>query len=427
MDAVTAGRSMQSSMSDSLEASLPLVAALTLACLALGWLAIRSSKMSRSLPPAPDAARPDNDGHTTPAEVDSTGDAKLTDTTTAGGGVQAQAPGPSQTSPAADGTPTTSTPASPESTDMSVMTSMTMATIVVLENLDGALQDHHVKHQSAILSGVRKELASILNQRPPATISDMKALGLEIQNARSEIKTLQDEVKEIHKLVVDTHQSTLDARVELKTEADRHEDSLAAIDHKFDSEVTFLNSKLDAAATKMDQIGTDVRNIHMVIPYIQNAQVAIDDAQWHIREVYNKTYMQNNILENTRLLGEATEEQDTALAKIKEMIEELLSRLLPASTTPAPRAQQPPPSQAHMPPPLHTANVTARPCGPTGGNQPCPLDLTSALQYKAPPPSAPPTSPAPQTLDRHTLTLTPDDLARLLLVLQQSQALAIRQ
>ena len=73
-----------------------------------------------------------------------------------------------------------------------------------------------------------------------------------------------------------------------------------------DSEVAFLNQRLDGLHEKADQIVSDIRSIPLVIPYVQNLQGAVDDIQRHAREVYNKMYLQENTLENTRMLGEAT-------------------------------------------------------------------------------------------------------------------------
>ena len=140
-----------------------------------------------------------------------------------------------------------------EKSDAEVETTLSMATVTTLENLDGILNANHAKY----MTGVRKELATLLNQRLPASVTDVQAarteikgiaeemkelrkeLLAEIQNTRAALdhtpqqeikdaialqasmKSVVDELKSIQELVRDIHQGSLDVRVELKAEGDR--------------------------------------------------------------------------------------------------------------------------------------------------------------------------------------------------------------
>ncbi|CAE7288129.1 unnamed protein product, partial [Symbiodinium sp. CCMP2456] len=193
-------------------------------------------------------------------------------------------------------------------------------------DLKGEMNDLRGEMQTstgALIRIVKKELASLLNQRPPASVADIKAVSLEIQHEE--------------KLLADTHQSTLDVRVEMKAEADKQENSFLAYDTKFDSEFAFINQRVDGLHSKMDQAVGDIRNVHMVIPYQQNLQATV---QWHAQQTYNRGGQLddslNKALESTRMLGEAMEEHHEyfrePLKQIIGNVEELLSRLLPATT-----------------------------------------------------------------------------------------------
>ncbi|CAE7252743.1 unnamed protein product [Symbiodinium sp. KB8] len=180
----------------------------------------------------------------------------------------------------------------------------------------------------------QKEIAGLLNQRPPASVADIKAVSLEIQNVRSELDMVRSELAEMKRVLSDTHQSTLDARVEAKTEVDRLENTFTSYDAKFDSEMAYINQRLDELHVKADKTKDDIRDIHMIVPYQQNIQRVVDDIPWHAQQIsHGCRQMDESVgkaLENTRLVGEA---HDELCEYVKEALGELLSRLLPATST----------------------------------------------------------------------------------------------
>ena len=298
-------------------------------------------------------------------------------------------------------------------------------------------QAQQKKSSASFAADVRKELAQMLNQRPPASVADIKALDLSISNARAEIKAISELLQEVAGVTRDAHQSSLDSRVEFKADSDS------------------LARQLTEAATRADGIAADVRSSLMVTAYIQNLQSALSldsfaqdciyvvrsiqtcletfsrDATWHLQEAHQARIPQTceAALENTRMLGEQSEESHQVLVNMASGIDELLGRLLPARVSAPPASA----SQAHCPPPAHNAGGTgsSQAMGPgstsgTGAStaDPCPINLTQALRFKSPPSAAPPNVPAPtvmMTPDYHSLRLAPEDLARLLLVIQQQQ------
>ena len=216
------------------------------------------------------------------------------------------------------------------------------------KSIDNSLQESQAKNAGTLAAAVKKEIAGLLNQRPPASVADIKAVSLEIQNVRSELDMVRSELTEMKKILADTHQSTLDARVEGKAEVDRMENIFTSYDTKFDSEMAYLNQRIDELHVKADKTKDDIRDIHMLVPYQQNLQRVVDDVLWHAQQISNGCQQMDNsvckALENTRLVGEAHEE---LCEYVKQALGEPLSRLLPASTTSRPA------SQAHMPPPQH--------------------------------------------------------------------------
>ena len=272
----------------------------------------------------------------------------------------------------------------PATVDAESNTTTTLAMLSLLEDMkksiDNSLQEHQAKSASTLAAAVKKEIAGLLNQRPPASVADIKAISLEIQNVRSELDMVRSEMAEMKKVLSDTHQSTLDARVEAKTEVDRLENAFTSYDAKFDSEMAYINQRLDELHVKADKTKDDIRDIHMIVPYQQNLQRVVDDVLWHAQQIsHGCRQMDESVgkaLENTRLVGEACE-------YVKEALGELLSRLLPATTTSSSR----PTSQAHMPPPQHCPNTgsgQASTDNPSSGTGQVPINLTSALRFKAP-------------------------------------------
>ena len=81
-----------------------------------------------------------------------------------------------------------------------------------------------------------------------------------------------------------------------------------------------------------------------------------------------------------------------------------------------------------MPPPQHQA--TAQVPGASGAAgatnpDPVPISLTTGLRFKSPP-TSPPVAPAPQVYSPGApLAITPEDLGRILLILQQNQAMML--
>ena len=321
-----------------------------------------------------------------------------------------------------------SAPRTPATVDAESNTTTTLAMLSLLEDMkksiDNSLQEHQAKSASTLAAAVKKEIAGLLNQRPPASVADIKAVSLEIQNVRSELDMVRSELTEMKKVLSDTHQSTLDARVEAKTEVDRLENTFISYDAKFDSEMAYINQRLDELHVKVDKTKDDIRDIHMIVPYQQNIQRVVDDILWHAEQIsHGCRQMDESVgkaLENTRLVGEA---HDELCEYVKEALGELLSRLLPATSTSSSR-----PSQAHMPPPQHHPNTgsgQASSDNPSQGTGQVPINLTSALRFKAPPATPPPSAPAPVVYGgscARPLPLTAEDLARLIMVVQQSQA-----
>ena len=180
------------------------------------------------------------------------------------------------------------------------------------------------------MSGVRKELATLLNQRLPASVSDVQGLRTDMKNTMDEMKGRQqelmsemqairaaldrtpqqeirdaialqasmksvvDELKSIQELVRDIQQGSLDMRVELKAEGDRVTGALADFDDRFFAEINYVHRRLEEFKElngKIDQTYCDLRNLMMMmmIPCQQNLQCTLDDVQWHSREQYNRS------------------------------------------------------------------------------------------------------------------------------------------
>ena len=180
------------------------------------------------------------------------------------------------------------------------------------------------------MSGVRKELATLLNQRLPASVSDVQGLRTDMKNTMDEMKGRQqelmsemqairaaldrtpqqeirdaialqasmksvvDELKSIQELVRDIQQGSLDMRVELKAEGDRVTGALADFDARFFAEINYVHRRLEEFKElngKIDQTYGDLRNLMMMmmIPCQQNLQCTLDDVQWHSREQYNRS------------------------------------------------------------------------------------------------------------------------------------------
>ena len=343
---------------------------------------------------------------------------------------------PVQTTDAGD--PPLEPHASSERLQNTLMEALSNLETNLMDRLSVKLNDFQAqqkKSSASFAADVRKELAQMLNQRPPASVADIKALHLSISNARAEIKAVSDLLQEVAGVTRDAHQSSLDSRVEFKADSDS------------------LARQLTEAATRADGIAADVRSSLMMTAYIQNLQSTLDsfaqdciyvvrsiqtcleifsrDATWHLQEVHQAGIPQTceAALENTRMLGEQSEESHQVLVNIASGIDELLGRLLPARVSAPPASA----SQAHCPPPTHNAGGTcsSQAMGPgstsgTGAStaDPCPINLTQALRFKSPPSAPPPNVPAPtvmMTPDYHSLRLAPEDLARLLLVIQQQQ------
>ena len=208
----------------------------------------------------------------------------------------------------------------------------------------------------------------------------------------------------VHDLLTDTHQSALDVRVELN------------------AEINSLFRRLEELTGKLDQGNNDLRNLMMTIPYQQNMQSTLDDIAWHSREQYGRSYILDRAaensglaLDNTRMLGEVSEEVKDVLEGLKNMMEDLLSRLLPPATGGVKPTCRRPSTRQTLPRQQAKAEV-----------QDQVVTLSAGLRFKSPP-TAPPTAPAPQVyaLPGAPLTLTAEDLGRFLLILQQSQAMML--
>ncbi|OLQ13500.1 hypothetical protein AK812_SmicGene2504 [Symbiodinium microadriaticum] len=201
-----------------------------------------------------------------------------------------------------------SAPRTPATVDAESNTTTTLAMLSLLEDMkksiDNSLQEHQAKSASTLAAAVKKEIAGLLNQRPPASVADIKAVSLEIQNVRSELDMVRSELTEMKKVLSDTHQSTLDARVEAKTEVDRLENTFISYDAKFDSEMAYINQRLDELHVKVDKTKDDIRDIHMIVPYQQNIQRVVDDILWHAEQIsHGCRQMDESVgkaLENTR-------------------------------------------------------------------------------------------------------------------------------
>ena len=183
-------------------------------------------------------------------------------------------------------------------------------------------QAQQKKSSASFAADVRKELAQMLNRRPPASVADIKALDLSISNARAEIKAISELLQEVAGVTRDAHQSSLDSRVEFKADSDS------------------LARQLTEAATRADGIAADVRSSLMVTAYIQNLQSTLDsfaqdciyvvrsiqtcletfsrDATWHLQEAHQARIPQTceAALENTRMLGEQSEESHQVLVNM---------------------------------------------------------------------------------------------------------------
>ena len=296
-------------------------------------------------------------------------------------------------------------------------------------NLDKTLQSHWEKMEATLqttsqsnrrqLLAVQKEVDGLTEQvRGLHTLVTSEIKGLrelttapqqqqqELREAialQASMKAVVDGLKSQQDLLQDTHQSSLDARVELK--ADRVVSSLADFEARFYAEINSLFRRLEELSNKVDQTHYDLT--------------------WHAQEQYGKGYLLEQAaehsgltLDNTRLLGEVSEETKEVLDSLKGMMEDLMSRLLPP-------ASRPPQSQAHMPAPSHQATAPTPGAGGPGSPDPVPISLTTGLRFKSPP-TSPPAAPAPQIFSSGSpLTLTAEDLGRILLILQQSQAMMI--
>ena len=296
-------------------------------------------------------------------------------------------------------------------------------------NLDKTLQSHWEKMEATLqttsqsnrrqLLAVQKEVDGLTEQvRGLHTLVTSEIKGLrelttapqqqqqELREAialQASMKAVVDGLKSQQDLLQDTHQSSLDARVELK--ADRVVSSLADFEARFYAEINSLFRRLEELSNKVDQTHYDLT--------------------WHAQEQYGKGYLLEQAaehsgltLDNTRLLGEVSEETKEVLDSLKGMMEDLMSRLLPP-------ASRPPQSQAHMPPPSHQATAPTPGAGGPGSPDPVPISLTTGLRFKSPP-TSPPAAPAPQIFSSGSpLTLTAEDLGRILLILQQSQAMML--
>ena len=298
-------------------------------------------------------------------------------------------------------------------------------------NLDKALQSHWEKLETTLhttsqssrqqLLAVQKEVDGLTEQvrgLHTLVISEVKGLRelatapqqqqQELREAialQASMKAVVDGLKNQQDLLQDTHQSSLDARVELKAEGDRVVSSLADFEARFYAEINSLFRRLEELSNKVDQTHYDLT--------------------WHAQEQYGRGYLLEQAaensgltLDNTRLLGEVSEEVKEVLDSLKGMMEDLMSRLLPP-------ASRPPQSQAHMPPPPHQATASTPLAGGPGSPDPVPISLTTGLRFKSPP-TSPPAAPAPQIFSSGSpLTLTAEDLGRILLILQQSQAMML--
>ena len=226
----------------------------------------------------------------------------------------------------------------------------------------------------------------------------------------------------VHDLLTDTHQSALDVRVELKAEGDKINSGPADFEARFYAEINSLFRRLEELTGKLDQGNNDLRNLMMTIPYQQNMQSTLDDIAWHSREQYGRSYILDRAaensglaLDNTRMLGEVSEEVKDVLEGLKNMMEDLLSRLLPPATGGVKPTCRRPSTRQTLPRQQAKAEV-----------QDQVVTLSAGLRFKSPP-TAPPTAPAPQVyaLPGAPLTLTAEDLGRFLLILQQSQAMML--
>ena len=298
-------------------------------------------------------------------------------------------------------------------------------------NMDKTLQSHWEKMEATLqttsqsnrrqLLAVQKEVDGLTEQvrsLHALVISESKGLRelmtapqqqqQELREAialQASMKAVVDGLKSQQDLLQDTHQSTLDARVEMKAEGDRVVSSLADFEARVYAEINSLFRRLEELSNKVDQTHYDLT--------------------WHAQEQYGKVYLLEQAaensgltLDNTRLLGEVSEETKEALDSLKGMMEDLMSRLLPP-------ASRPPQSQAHMPPPSHQATAPTPGAGGPGSPDPVPISLTTGLRFKSPP-TSPPVAPAPQIFSSGSpLTLTAEDLGRILLILQQSQAMML--
>ena len=204
-----------------------------------------------------------------------------------------------------------------------------------------------------------------------------------------------DGLKALRDLETDTRQSALDTRVELNAEGDRLSGGLADFEARLYAEINSLFRRLEELGGKVDQANSDLGGLMMMmLPYQQNIQFTLDDIAWHSHEQYGRSRIMDRAaensglaLDNTRMLGEVSEEV-VELLMSKAMIEELLARLLPPARAPM--------SQAHMPPPAHQASAQVpQASGGSGGNgpDPVPINLTGAIRFKSPP-TSPPTQPA---------------------------------
>ena len=288
------------------------------------------------------------------------------------------------------------------------------------EKMEATLQTTFQSNRRQLLA-VQKEVDGLTEQvRGLHTLVTSESKGLrelmtapqqqqqELREAialQASMKAVVDGLKSQQDLLQDTHQSTLDARVEMKAEGDRVVSSLSDFEARFYAEINSLFRRLEDLSNKMDQTHYDLT--------------------WHAQEQYGKVYLLEQAaensgltLDNTRLLGEVSEETKEVLDSLKGMMEDLMSRLLPP-------ASRPPQSQAHMPPPSHQANAPTPGGGGPGSPDPVPISLTTGLRFKSPP-TSPPVAPAPQIFSPGSpLTLTAEDLGRILLILQQSQAMML--
>ena len=166
---------------------------------------------------------------------------------------------PVQTTDAGD--PPLEPHASSERLQNTLMEALSNLETNLMDRLSVKLNDFQAqqkKSSASFAADVRKELAQMLNQRPPASVADIKALHLSISNARAEIKAVSDLLQEVAGVTRDAHQSSLDSRVEFKADSDS------------------LARQLTEAATRADGIAADVRSSLMMTAYIQNLQSTLD-------------------------------------------------------------------------------------------------------------------------------------------------------